>query len=364
MKSVNQSVSAWLTTWPAMPADGLALLRIFTALFLFFFLLPGSGADHIAMLSTMPADLFSPPPGPMRLFTGFPPFEVFTGLYVMLMVSLTALLFGYRTRFASLAAGLLILILQGWIYSIGKTNHEIMIAVVPLVMAFSNWGSVWSMDATSGRGQEGRHSIIPFPYLALILGFMMFTAGFPKILGGWLNPDTQAVYGHLLNQYFVNERTEFLSGYLIRFNTPVIWELLDWATILFEIGFLVAVYRRSWFRVFVCFAVLFHTGIILTLNIAFAPNFVAYAVFMKWDVIASSIRKGSELLRVPEPVLFGTGLICIFIPVKWISITDKVLAGSDLQEHELFILGFAFIIVCIETVGLIRKKRIGTAQNA
>lgn len=356
MKRLIESISDWINKWPEIPAEGLALLRIFTSLFILFFLLPGYGLSHYEWLASFPDDLYSPPPGPMSLFDGFPSETVFLTIHGLLVVSLICMLTGFYTRFSTFVAGCLILMLQGWIYSIGKTNHELLLAAVPIFMAFSNWGGVWSMDQYLNPDKSPKYTINPVPFLALILGFMMFTAGFPKILGGWLSPDTQAAYGHLLNQYFVKERSAFLAGYFVQFNHTIFWEMLDWATVLFEIGFLISVCKFNLFRVFVCFAVVFHISTLLTLNIAFVPNFIAYAVFLNWGGIAGIFYRLKEKIQISVPIIFSMILAGVFLIVKWISLSDWFLAGSELRFYEVFTLCCALLIVLTYSFKHLQKR--------
>lgn len=332
--------------------QGLALSRIFSALFILFFLVPGSGISHFAYLSEVPPDFFDPPPGPMLLLDQFPPLVVFQTVHTLIVIAAIAMLFGYYTKWASIITGVSILLLQGFIFSLGKVNHEILIAVVPVIMGFSNWGAAYSVDAMRGLADSKTESW-PLTLLALIIGFMMFTAGFPKILGGWLDPSTQAVQGHLLNQFYVRERDAFLAGYFAVFDNVVFWELLDWATIIFEVGFLVAVLKAKWFKLFVCLAVVFHFSTMMMLNIAFLPNFLAYALFLPWNRIYEGIRKfyirrsGIKGQKSHHRTVQYYALILLisFSVIKWLSDKDLVLQQSDLTLHESVFLIFALFVV-------------------
>jgi len=60
------------------------------------------------------------------------------------------------------------------------------------------------------------------------------------------------------------------------------YELLDWGTIIFEVGMLLSVISLKWFRRLLVCAVGFHVSVLLILNIAFWGNFPAYAAFVPW----------------------------------------------------------------------------------
>ena len=332
--------------------EGLALSRIFSALFILFFLIPGMGMSHFTYLSSLPSDFYTPPPGPMMLLDEFPPLFMFQAVHTVIIVSLIAMLFGYYTKLSSIIAGVSILILQGFIFSIGKVNHELLIALVPIVMAFSNWGTRFSIDSTRGLNNREINSW-PLTLLALFIGFMMFTAGFPKILGGWLDPSTQAVQGHLFNQFYVRERDAFLAPFFVGLNSLVFWEMLDWATIIFEVGFLAAVFREKLFKYFVCAAVFFHFSTMIMLNIAFLPNFLAYALFLPWNSIYNRIRRMyTNLSGITghkshfRPVLyFSITLLIIFSVIRWLSSMNIVLQDSDVTLHETLFLFAAVLTV-------------------
>jgi len=362
--SMNERFHQWIFNSFSVTAEGLGLLRIISSLFILFFLIPGQGTGHFAYLADIPSDFFAPPPGPLMLLDGFPSVAVFQFLHTLLLFALFAMLLGYRTKLASIAAGLSILLLQGFVFSVGKVNHEIVVALVPFLMAFSNWGAVFSLDSIR-RGHDSRVESWPVTLLALFVGFMMFTAGFPKILGGWLDPSTQAAQGHLLNQFFVRERQAFLAGYMVQFDSVIFWELLDWATVIFEIGFLVAVINSRWFRYFVVFAVLFHFSTMMTLNIAFLPNFLAYAVFLNWDKIYQTnlekyrrfTGKRGDRSKKRSLITLAVFTALLFLILHWLSSMNFVLVESDLTLHEAVILIFALLVVIwIGAMKLINRR--------
>lgn len=336
--------SNWIFDSYRPTTEGLALFRILTALMFLFFLMPE--ASFYSDLAEFPDDFFSPPPGPMMLINSFPPAWLFYSIHTLLVVSWLSVLFGYKTEKASIAAAFCMLLLLGFIFSIGKVNHQMLMVLLPLLMAFSNWGGAYSVDVRMSDVLPSANGW-PITLLALFIGFMMFTAGFPKLLGGWLSGDTLATQGHLLNQYFVRGRTELLSGFMVETNLPWMWGLLDWATVLFEMGFLVAVFRAGWTRMFICFAVLFHFSTMMTLNIAFLVNFPAYAAFLPWtkihNYISSRMNSGSNSLIVP--LAFGGMLLVVFGIIKFIDSLKIVMPTREPSFDEITLIGSALIIV-------------------
>ncbi len=359
-QSIKGRWESWIFDYWHPTREALALYRIFTGLFILFFLMPP--ADLYSHLAALPDDLFTPPPGPMMLFDRFPEAWLLHGVHWLLVLSLVAMTLGVYTRLSSLLSGLFILFLKGFIYSIGKINHDLLLAVIPLLFAFSNWGAAWSVDSVI-RNKKEETAGWPLPLLALLIGFMMFTAGFPKILGGWLAFDTQAARGHFLNQYFLKERRDLLAESATGWESSVLWESLDYLTIFFEVGFILAIWRLSSARLFVCFAILFHFSTMMIMNIAFLFNFVAYAAFLNWDYVLQQIRRMEERLAGREPVrpfilktpiLWGLGLVSVFSLVKFITAFDSLVELSDLQSWELLLVSAA---VPVALAGIWRSFR-------
>ncbi len=327
-------------------------MRIILSLFLLFFLIPGEGLDHFLFLSNLPSDFYAAPPGPMMLMDQFPSLTSLIILYSTCVISVILMLIGYRTKTFSITAGITILLLQGVIFSIGKINHEILIATVPIIMAFSNWGAAFSVDSRRDDNSIKVESW-PLTFIAVLIGFMMFTAGFPKILGGWLDFSTQATEGHLLNQYYVRGRQDLLAGVAVNFQSTFFWELLDWGTVIFEIGFLIALFKRQWFKFFLAMAVLFHFSTMMTLNIAFLPNFLAYSIFLNWDKILSGwywwyhklTGSSGEDSGQRSVFVLGIILILLFGTLKMISLLDVFFFQSDLKFYEVVIVGLAAVYV-------------------
>ncbi len=346
---MNSKFENWIFNSYSPTAEGLGLYRIFAALFFLIFLFPD--ATFYATLESLPNEFFTPPPGPMMLFDEFPPEIFLRFIHGLLIVSWIGVLVGFKTKWTSILAGISMLVLQGFMFSLGKINHEILLSVTPIVMAFSNWGAAFSVDSRYNEEVEPAEGW-PLVLLALLLGFMMFTAGFPKILGGWLDPSTQATRGHLFNQFFARERQDFLAEFAVRFDVAFIWEVLDWATILFEIGFLVAVWKTGWTRLFVCFAVIFHFSTMMTLNIAFLPNFLAYAAFIKWDSVYRYLNKIPEILPMvgvvnKDKLVWSIAILIgsLFMTLCLFSNAGYLISSAEPSLHDVVLISAAVIIV-------------------
>lgn len=341
-------------TYETSPAT-LGIYRVLFALFVLLVVVPGHTANtDFARLANFPDTFFVPPPGPMMLFSGFPPAYVFHALLVVIYVSAAALLLGYRTRVASVLLGVALLTSYGFLYSFGKTNHNLLFLIVPLVMVFSGWGCRYAVDASGPRGGEERDAALAWPValLALLVGFGMLTAGAAKLVSGWLDPTTAAVRGQLYNHFFVNGRQDLLAPWYLQVDSAWFWEAIDYLTVIFEIGVFVAVLSRTSLRILLAVAVIFHFNVMLMFNIPFAENLIVYAAFVDWsrllpDAVLQALQQslttvGRHPLAAPALVLLVGGAF-----YAWGSplLALDPFAGftSDLTLHEALVLSLAFV---------------------
>ncbi|PEN08783.1 hypothetical protein CRI93_03225 [Longimonas halophila] len=352
---MRAALDRWLfDTFTASP-EGLGLYRILYASFVLFAFTPGHAELlDFSFVGALPNAFFLPPPGPLMLLPGPPPSWLLDALHLLLTGSLVALLVGYRTRWASWAVFGLLLTGYGFAFSVGKINHVMLFVLLPLVMSLTNWGAAYSMDAQAQRTPRAVQTW-PLALLALLIGFAMFTAGFSKLIGGWLDPTTQATQGHFVKQFFARGRQDFLAPWLLQVDSVVFWELLDWGTVLFEMGFLVAVVRKQTMRLFLAAAIGFHLGTLLMLNIAFVFNYIVYAAFISWGPLAKRLQDGLAHLpngaAAPRLILLvgavGTlGLWAYGSPLLWGSLSAGLV--SDLTWIEVGCAAVAVAVVLAE----------------
>jgi hypothetical protein len=70
----------------------------------------------------------------------------------------------------------------------------------------------------------------------------------------------------------------------------LIWKPLDYATVLFELGFAVAIFSPRRLRLFCAGAVVFHFAIFLAFGIDFTGSVVAYAIFFQWSTVVDRLQ--------------------------------------------------------------------------
>lgn len=307
----------WLFSEYSLGPRSLGLFRILFAAYLF-----GAQAPPLlAHLAQYPDVFFDPPLGFMQLFGSIPPAGFFYALYGSGLLANAALLLGWRTPWASVACTLLMLLAFGFSYSFGKISHTLPIVILPLVMAWSGWGSTFSLDAPRRRrlaqpalASAGNPSLA---ILALLVGFMMWTAAVPKLVGGWLDPKFSAVWGYLIANFHGSDQQQLLAPVATALNSQVLWELADWYTVLLEFSFLLAVPRLWAFRWCLLGACAFHLGILLVLNIPSAGFVLVYAAFFDWQAIAERAGAGPKVLAAKLSHFFrrfSAGATSLLVP--------------------------------------------------
>ena len=335
-------------------AQGLALYRVVYGAFALFVVAPGHGPyARFVPLSDLPASFLHPPPGPFLLLQSPPPSWVVQCGEAALIAALVAVTVGWRTRLASVLATLLMLGLYGLLYSYGKINHNLLFILTPVVMAFSGWGAALSVDSLEDRrrfgGDTGRRPAAgPLLLLALLVGFAWFTGGFSKLIGGWLDPSSRAVQGHVIKQVVLRSRVDLLAPFAASLPTSIAWEAADWSTVAFELSALAAVVHIRVARVIASLAVLFHLGTALLMNIgAFVVLLPVYAAFADWDAVAARLRLRPLPRRAEWPMLaaslgVGAGLYLWGSPLLLLEQFSPF--ASDLMVTEFLLLAGASVL--------------------
>lgn len=238
-----------------------------------------------------PDSLYRPPPGPFRLLEGFPPAPVLAGLGLVLAIALSCLLVGVRVPVASCVVTLTMITGFGFTYSLGKIDHNLLVALTPSAMAAAGWSP----------GGSVRRWVLRL--WAFTIGVGMLTAGIAKLTAGWLDPTTHAVQGFTFQQVYSFDLTGWLGAAITHVSSPWFWEPMDWAAVLLECSVVVlALLGLRWLRLGLAFLALFHLGVMLMMNIAFAGSIVVYAAFVPWS------RLHVRPVRVPASGWVAVGL--------------------------------------------------------
>jgi hypothetical protein len=263
--------------------ESLSIFRLLFALLFLALFVPNK-----QWIAQFPDSFFNPPPGLTYFFvTGFPPQWFFVALNVIEIVAAVYLLAGRHVMPASLLVTGCLLIGNAWAYSFGKIDHDILMVIVPIFLVAAGW--------------DGRSTVRAWPLalFALVIALAMFTAAWQKAVTGWLDPTRSEVFGYALtNAIFLESRNTISWRLAVRTVPDAVWEMMDYATVLLEASFVVAVYRRRAFRALCALACLFHLGVTLMMRILFVPNLIAYAAFVRWDVMATRLKVRDALAHM------------------------------------------------------------------
>ncbi|HTY28001.1 MAG TPA: hypothetical protein VMD51_07635 [Mycobacterium sp.] len=231
---------------------------------------------NLDWIAGMTAVGFAPPPGPFELLHSPPPAGVIHGLVILRLIIALWVGVGWHTRTASGCLSLVLMVCSGVAYSWGKTDDLILYELAPLMLGLAGWGSAWSVDAWRQRASQPSGYAM-FVYATLI-AFGMFTAAAVKVATGWLDPARQAA------RFFVavtagSPRSGVLATSLLHVDSPLLWKLLDYATLFAEGWLIFAVFFPGLFRIGLAILSLFHVGVWLLLGIDFRLHAFVYAGF-------------------------------------------------------------------------------------
>lgn len=284
-------------------------------------------------LTVLPGFIWDPPAGPFAWVTSEPSYLVMLGVTTAQIVALSMVLAGWHTTGASIAAGVLFILADGLSHSYGVIHHYVLLGVVPLVVCWAGWGDHLSLDARRRR-HVSRFATWPLRLLAVIMGVAFATAAFAKILGGWLDTSTQSARAYVVSSYVYGGEDKFLARHLANLNNVLVWEVVDWATVALELALLVAVLRWSWFKATLVLAVCFHVGVLVSLNIAFAANVVAYGAFVRWGALPGLLRGARTATIAAWSAAAGVAawLVAFTISpeIEWWTKAAFVMAGATL----------------------------------
>ncbi len=194
------------------------------------------------------------------LFHSFPPVWFFWGLDYLIELAAVCLFFGYRTRTASIALAVLMLVFNMFRYSVGKIDHDILFMATPLCLAFSGWGARHSADAHRA-GPRPESPAWPISLLFFVVAVCMLSASISKAKSGWLSPHLECCRGQFLLNYIGAVRPTTAGAAMATISSPIYWKFLDYSTVVIEGAFILAMFRLPAIRLVAASAALFHASI-------------------------------------------------------------------------------------------------------
>lgn len=330
--------------------ESLCFFRIVFGLFTILFFWP---SYH--WLGDVPDAFFNPPIFSLAaLFSGFPSSPFFLAIDFGIFVTVITLTVGLLTRASTISLLILLLVGNSFQYSFGKIDHGILLYLcVLLVMAFKDWGRFLSVDSLirseeRNLSEEGAQKApTHLTLLGILVAFGFFTAGYGKALN-WVDFDlsTSGVLFWLYGGFFTVGRSELLAPFAIQMEAPWLWEIADLSAVCFELGFLIAIFwRRSWY-VWLTIACGFHLINCLLFNIPFIVQSIAYLAFIPWSNFRVVDRVCFRYSRAVLLGLFGFCALAAAIKLSFstageggilFAITNQLFGSqAELQVTSLF----------------------------
>ncbi len=339
-------------TWVDLPS--LCCFRVIFGLFVMLFLW-----RKYSWIGSVPDAFFSPPMlSVAALFRGFPSASLLRLLDLAIGISTFTLTTGLFTRLSTILLLVLTVIGESFTFSFGKIDHSILYPCVLLAMSFQDWGAMFSIDALLGKQSASEYSKLKkktanLSLLAVFIAFGFLTAGFGKGLS-WIDLDltTSGFLSWFYSGYYSNGRDQFLAPFVLNLvDRSFLWELIDISAVVFELGFLLAIWtRRSWY-VWLTVACLFHLMNCLLLNIQFNANAAAYLAFVPWfqfPVVSYVFTKRSKW-TLASVTAFGIFALVLREPMsgRASNVVSYLLESMDLGQGLVVSSGFWLVALLI-----------------
>lgn len=308
-------------------AGRLGLYRIIFALFALWSVSGNSG--NFSKMAELPQSSWHPVFSVIWLQSP-PPAWIMKACLLLVIFSLVWLLFGYKTRWATLIYMVSAVFLASINFSFGKIDHSdtFLFCYIPFMMLIYDWGQTYSVDRLL-RLQRGE--TVPSPTedswqhgwtikaTIFLFAILFGTAGYIKaILGDWLSEPKILPYW-LYEEGNASQNNPFYFTFLV---TPLLYNGARFSVLCFESFFPLSLLHRKLRTFFVAGAIFFHTGTGIFMGIYFVPMYIAYAIFIDWQwLLGWALPKGSpRLLNISATQWFGIVMgTATFITSIWFS---------------------------------------------
>lgn len=254
-----------------------------------------------AAYTQIPAELRVAPPGYAGVFHLIPwNRAVIAGARAVAIAASVAALLGAATRSAALVVCVCALYLLGLPEFFGKINHTNHHLIwFTALLAVSRSADALSIDAwraAARRAQRGEPPAVPTTAIAyalplrfvwLLIGVSYLIPGLAKLAAGpeWVLSDNLT---NLMHRFWAAKG--FTPALRID-RYPLLIRAAAAATVIFEVGFLPALFFPRLRRLVVAGGIAFHLLTIIYLRIAFYGLLVCYVAFVDWAALMAAVRR-------------------------------------------------------------------------
>ncbi len=270
-----------VATW--VNGTSLAYFRIFFGLLMLIYFLPSW-----SWLGEVPQAFFNPRPLSVAyLSEDIPPASVFVFFDVLVVVLLSLITLGVRTRLCLLLMFIISGALYSYSFSLEKIDHftSIFLFAYP-ALAFTNSGTRFALvkDKAVSSATQARSLGV----LGIAIAFSFLTGGIAKCVN-WIDfdPSMNGFTNWAYTGFFWDENQYLLAPYVLKF--PVwLLEMADYLAAIFEISaFLFLLAGKKYWRMFLLLASIFHLANLLLLNFGFNLNVLCYGIFIIAPVLGN-----------------------------------------------------------------------------
>ena len=276
----------------------LAFLRIVVVLFVLYINFPSASYN----LSLLDREALVAPPGWSFLIQYIPvnPEFIFVCSIVFYVAGIAALV-GFYTRTSLIIFAILGFCLLGFPQLFGKIEHYHILWHVMLLLAFTPCGHALSIDLyLSNKPAPGPSVKYGFP-LKVVMVLIALSYFFPGIWK-FVFSGFEWAFSENLKFKMYSKWIEF-GGWTPAFRIdqyPILYQGTAFITLIFEIGFLFALFFKRVRPMFVVTGFLFHVSVFYFMGIPFYSLMIMYVVFIDWHKLFSGLKKMPEKLVDPN----------------------------------------------------------------
>ncbi len=344
MRSFGQNkvrIGKWVINAYELPNSKLWMVRKLYCLYYLVII----GVPNFTTIADNPLLLFDPPSWSLLgvLPSHFPNSWFLASITIGSYLAFVLLFFGIKVRWTSWVIAFLFLIGFNYSYSFGKIGHSIFAVLFPFFMGIKGW------DKSDSSANNWAITFLGFAFV-----FAMFTAGFQKLLGGWLDLSSHAAQYHFMIGYHYRGHQAFLAN--LGLNMPtLVWELMDWLVVIFEMGFVLLFFFPKLFKKWMVLGLLFHLLNLLVLNIPFTSVLPVYFIFL--SIYYRSSSKLSFIWKVVGVIMVIGFTIMAYKVAYRNEVYELIFAPSPLKlifysigfNPKLWAVFFAYLL----TIGLL-----------
>jgi len=278
--------------------------------------------QNINFISEVPNSLFRPNVfNAINLLNTWPSYLFLQSLHVLMVLTSLTIILGIKTRISLITFGILTLIKSSILFGFGKIDHNIIIVVTTILLAFTNSGR--KLALVSDR--KIKNPNLSIAILALFIVFAFFTAGLAKAKN-WIDFDmsTSGFLSWFFRGFYTLGRNELLAPLVLELPFWLM-EIMDYLAVIFEItGFLFLIHSRKAWYYYIFIACLFHLFNTLFLNISFKPHILIFGIWF----FTPFLKRYKILFLIVPVVFYFKDLTFGLIGWLLISIVGLVLAIS------------------------------------